>query len=273
MKEILFPVGRLVGGSLYQGQTKDDKGQPLVYKSGQNAGQPRTSYSFGVAYAKGNEQHWNQTAWGAQLWEEGKAGAPKLYESRHFAWKVTDGDSTEPNKKGNKPCDREGYPGHWVLWFSGTFAPKVFNADGTKALTDPDLVKPGHFVQVFGNVQYNKQTESPGVYINYTMVAHSGHGPLIELAGGPDASAVGFGQAPLPAGASATPLAGMDTAPAVDDAPPPPPVESHTGYMDPPAAVWPPEGWKQNPNGPGWWYNTTTKEQLKEADLRARVGA
>jgi hypothetical protein len=50
-------------------------------------------------------------------------------------------------------------------------------------------------------------------------------------------------------------------APPADDAPPPAPVE------------WPPEGWKPNPNGPGWWYNTTTKEQLKEADLRARVGA
>jgi hypothetical protein len=69
------------------------------------------------------------------------------------------------------------------------------------------------------------------------------------------------------------PTVASSAPPAVDDAPPPPPVESHTAYMDPPAAVWPPEGWKQNPNGPGWWYNTTTKEQLKEADLRARVGA
>lgn len=50
-------------------------------------------------------------------------------------------------------------------------------------------------------------------------------------------------------------------APPADDAPPPAPVE------------WPPEGWKPNPANPAWWYNTTTKEQLKEADLRARVGA
>lgn len=49
-------------------------------------------------------------------------------------------------------------------------------------------------------------------------------------------------------------------APPVDDAPPAPPVE------------WPPVGWKENPNGPGWWYNVETKEQLKEAALRQRLG-
>lgn len=54
-----------------------------------------------------------------------------------------------------------------------------------------------------------------------------------------------------------------------DDAPPPP-----TDDDAPPAPVeWPPEGWKENPKGPGWWYNISTKEQVKEAVLRERFGA
>lgn len=267
-KEILFPVGRLVGGSLYEGQTKDDKGQPLTFKSGKNAGQPRTSYSFGVAYKKGAEKHWNETNWGKQIWAVGAEAAPKVYQGRQFAWKVTDGDSQEPNKKGNKPCDREGYPGHWVLWFSGNFAPNVFDAKGTQPLKEIGLVKPGHYVQVFGEVDFNKQTDSPGVYMNFRMVAHSAYGPEISLTAAPDASAVGFGQDALPEGATDVPAAGMQDAPPpapVDDVPPPP---VHTDYME--TKPFPPEGWKAHPQAAGWFYNAATKEQLKEADLRAR---
>lgn len=265
-KEILFPVGRLVGGSLYEGQTKDDKGQPLTFKSGKNAGQPRTSYSFGVAYKKGAEAHWKDTAWGKQVWQVGAEAAPKTHQGRQFAWKVTDGDSQEPNKKGNRPCDREAYPGHHVVWFSGNFPPNIFDAKGTKQLTEQGLVKPGYFVQVFGEVDFNGQTDSPGVYMNFRMVAFSGYGEEIVLTAAPDASAVGFGQEGLPEGASDVPSAGMDDAPppVEDDVPPPP----HTGYMD--ARPFPPEGWKAHPQAPGWFYNTTTKEQLKEADLKAR---
>lgn len=59
-----------------------------------------------------------------------------------------------------------------------------------------------------------------------------------------------------PGGNSDAPPAPVDE----DDAPPPP-------------VEWPPVGWKPNPQNPAWWYNTTTKEQIKETELRARVGA
>lgn len=82
--------------------------------------------------------------------------------------------------------------------------------------------------------------------------------------GGPGAStpAPATPAANQPAG-QVQPYTAYTDAPPVpgDDAPPPPPV------------AWPPEGWKPNPTNPAWWYNSATKEQIKEADLRARVGA
>lgn len=291
MIDILFPVGRLVGGSLYKGESKDDKGQPLVYKTGKNAGQPRTSYSFGVAFKKGTEQHWNQTQWGQQIYQEAQKTAASTYQGRFFAWKVTDGDSSEPNKKGNIPRDREGYPGHWVVWFSGNFAPKIFNSNGTEPIFEVDAVKPGYFVQVFGNTEFNANSESPGMYLNFNLVAFSAYGPEIILSSGPDAASVGFG-GELPAGASATPVGGMATPPAQQQQTPPPPVQQnaaahqpppppHTGYMDPagqnpppppPPAAFPPQGWWAHPQAPGSFYNQQN-EVLTEAQLRARVGA
>ena len=289
MKEILFPIGRLVGGSLYKGETKDSDGKPLTFADGS----PRTQFSFAVAYPKGAETHWNQTEWGRLIWAEGAEAAPNIHQTPSFAWKVKDGDSTIPNKKGNKPCDQEGFRGHWVVWYSGSYAPKIFNRDGTQPIIEADAVKPGYYVQVFGSVAYNKRNDSPGVYMNFNLVAFSAYGQEIELTSTPDASAVGFGGGALPAGATAAPVGGMNqppvtqTAPppaATSDAPPPPhtgymdpPAPPHTGYMDPPAppvVQFPPEGWKANPNGPGWFYNVANpSEQLKEADLRARFGA
>ena len=62
--EVLFPIGRMVCGSVYQGNNKDAEGNPLVIKKGPNAGQPRVDYYFAIAIPKGAETHWNQTPWG-----------------------------------------------------------------------------------------------------------------------------------------------------------------------------------------------------------------
>jgi len=214
-KDILFPVGRLVGGSLYKGQTKNAKGEDLKFKDGT----PRTDWSFGVAFAKVPGQSWGQTEWGKAIYAEAVAAAPTIHQTPTFAWKVTDGDSAIPNKKGKKPCEREGYPGHWVLWFSGSYLPKIFNKDGTAPIVEADAVKPGYFIQVFGNTTFNNSADSPGMYMNYSMVAFNAYGPEIELGDGPDASAVGFGQSAAPAGATAAPVGGMASAPASTPAP------------------------------------------------------
>ena len=204
---ILTPVGRLVQGSLYVPQTTNAEGQPLVVKTGLSAGQPRVDFFFALAIPKGAEKGWHETAWGQLIVGVGYAAFPQAARSPDFAWKVQDGDSQVPNKKGRKPCEREGYPGHWVLNFSSGFAPKIYNSDGTQQILEPNAVKLGSYVQVSGTVAGNGSTSNPGVFLNHSMLALAGYGP--EIVVGPDAASVGFGQGvALPAGASATPVGG-----------------------------------------------------------------
>lgn len=231
-KTILTPVGRIVQGSLYKGNDKDAEGKPLVTKSGPNAGQARLDYYFAIAIPKiAGHTHWSQTDWGQLIWATGHAAFPQAAQSPTFAWKVKDGDSTIPNRKGKRPCDQEGFPGHWILSFSSGFPPKIYNANGTQQILEPDAVKPGYYVQVYGTLDGNGSTTQPGVYLNHNMVAFVAHGQEIYF--GPDASAVGFGQnVQLPPGASATPLPGaFNPAPPVPNGPP--------GYVAPPAYVPP----------------------------------
>lgn len=230
--QITTPVGRLVGGSLYEPRTTDYEGKPLVVKTGANAGKPRVEYAFGVAIAKTpGVAHWASEAWGAPIWALAHAAFPNGETQRpDFAWKITDGDSTVPNKRSVKPCDREGFKGHWVVWFSGGTAPRIYNANGTQMLLDKDVVKPGHYVQVCGNVTDNKPSQSPGLYWNHSMVAHAGFGP--EISFGPDVSQAGFGQGvTLPPGASAVP-----PATALASTPPAPPGAAVVAAPPPPAA-------------------------------------
>lgn len=206
-QQLLTPVGRIIGGSLYTPQDKDADGNPLMIKNGPNAGKPTVRYSFGVAIPKTPGKHWWDETWGRTIWSVGSAAFPQACQSRNFSWKVKDGDSTEPNTKGRRPCDQEGHPGHWVLWFASTYPPKVYKDNGNTLLTQVDAVKPGYYVQVQGTVDDNGSQQKPGVYLNHNMVCLVGYGT--EIVSGPDATAVGFGVGvQLPPGASATPLPG-----------------------------------------------------------------
>ena len=171
-QEILFPPARLIMGSLHKGNDKDDKGNPLVVKKGANKGAPRTEYFFGVALPKGREAHWNQTPWGQMVWAVGAAAFPSVYQGRSFAWKIEDGDSTEPNKKGRQPCEREGAPGHWIVKFSSGFPPTAHQQTRPGLFQDvaAEAIKLGYWIQVAGNVASNNETESPGVYVNHSKV-------------------------------------------------------------------------------------------------------
>ena len=222
-KDILFPIGRLVRGSLYKGQDKDAEGKPLIVKNGPNAGQARLDFYFAVAYPKTPGQHWAQSDWGSQIWAVGHAAFPQAAQSPAFAWKVIDGDSTVPNKKGRKPVDNEGYAGHWVVQFSSGYAPKIFTADGTQQITEADAVKLGYYVQVYGSCDGNGSQSQPGVFVNHNMVAMAGYGPEITV--GPDAAAVGFGKGPAPAGMMSAPAAAaFNPAPPVAPVPGVPPI-------------------------------------------------
>ena len=204
-EHITTPVGRLVEGSLYKGNEFDADNKPLIYKSGKNTGQPRTDFYFALAIPKGNETNWDQTEWGQVIKNVAMAAFPKTWNRHDFSWKITDGDSTVLNKANRRPCDKEGFAGHWIVRFSRPFSPKIYNADGSKPLLDEDIVNLGDYIQVRALVAGNMSDKTPGVYINHIMVAFSGYGERIVL--GPDPKTVGFGQAPLPAGASPIPVA------------------------------------------------------------------
>ena len=212
---ITSPVGRIVRGSLYDPSTKDAEGKPLVVKTGPNAGQQRVNYFFALAIPKNpGETHWAQTAWGQQIWNVGNQAFPNAAQSPAFAWKIEDGDSQIPNKKGRKPCENEGWRGHWILKFSGGFAPKVYQQEGAGyvQVMQKDFCKPGFFVEVAFNVEGNGSQSQPGVYLNHSMVCFRAYGQ--EITFGPDVASAGFGAAPLPAGASMTPPAGAIPMPA-----------------------------------------------------------
>jgi hypothetical protein len=239
--QILFPVGRVVMGSLSEAQTKDANNMPLVIKSGPNAGQPTQKYFFAVAIPKtpADNGHWANTSWGSKIWALGHAAWPQGQAgAATFAWKIDDGDSLVPNKKGRVPAKTEGFPGCWVVSFSSTFAVKTYDAKGAVAV-DPKSIKLGHYVEVFGTIASNNNLANPGVYINHSMVAHAGFGP--EISRGPDPSAVGFGGQALPPGASATPPPSMQPPPAAGapGVPPPAPTSAPAAVAPPPAAVPP----------------------------------
>lgn len=249
-------VGRLVMGSLYSPDTTDADGNPLVVKTGPNAGQPRVNYFFALAIPKAPGQtHWAQKPstwdaeqaalgrpgfpyWGEVIWSVGHQDFPQAAQAEDFSWKVVDGDSQKPGKlykgkPGKKPCENEGWPGHWVLKFSGGFAPKIYQQEGSGyvQLMQHDFFKTGYFGEISFSVEGNKSQSSPGVYLNHSMVCFRAYGP--EISFGPDVASAGFGAAPLPAGASMTPPAGaipMPQAPVAAPALPGAPV----GYAPPP---------------------------------------
>lgn len=207
--DILLPVGRMIGGSLYTPFGKTDNfGKPKLGPDGKQL----TAFNFGVAIPKGTEQHWSQTPWGAQIKSVGDAAYPGISGTPSFAWKITDGDSQVPNKKNRRPCDQEGYRGNWVLWFTQSWSPKLVNADGSQELTEPNSIVPGYFVQVWCSVKGNAPSPTPGVYLNPLAVALSAYGERIEQVT-VDTTSAGFGGQPLPAGAMATPPAQFTTPP------------------------------------------------------------
>lgn len=239
---ITSPVGRIVRGSLYEPQKVDMDGRPLVIKTGLNAGQPRVDYQFAIAIPKGTERHWAETPWGAQIWNVGHAAYPQQAGLPGFAWKVIDGDDQTPSMKskppGKRPCDNEGYKGNWVIRFSAGFAPKIYKEESPGAfmqIAQPDFVKPGYYVEVNFSVEGNSG-QSPGVYMNHSMVCFRAYGP--EISFGPDVASAGFGQSALPPGASAMPLASSVPLPQVA-ALPNAPVAAPAPSSAPVAAVMP----------------------------------
>jgi hypothetical protein len=204
------PVGRIVQGDLAKAQpVLDNAGKPKLTHDGK----PMIQHFIALAIPKTpGHKHWGETDWGKQVWDEGFRSHPNFAPHPTFSWKIEDGDSAVPNKNGKKNVEREGFPGHWILKLRSGFLPKTYTTvgwvpDGSNPPAIPaEGIRCGYYAQVNCSVAGNTGP-SPGVYINPNMVALSGYGE--EIIAGPDASEAGFGAAPLPPGASATPLGGF----------------------------------------------------------------
>jgi len=250
MIDVLFPEGRLVSGHPMIVFTPTDKhGKP---KTKQDGVTPATQWSIGVAIPK-NGQDWKATQWGQQIVQaaqdpvEGYSLAET--NSPYFSWKVTDGDSTIPNKKGNVPVEQEGYKGHWVVFMSTQLsAPKCYHKDKydpMQQIQNKDEIKKGDYVRVYCNVKGNKPSDTPGVYINPSMVSLERVGePIASGYSGPAAADVFGGGA----------LASVPAAPVMPNAPVTPPPPATDLLAVPPA---PPVEEKYNVNG-----TVYTKSQL-----------
>ncbi len=204
MIELTTPVGRLVGGSPYQGDTKDFDGNPLP--------DGRVSYTLMIAIPKGSEQAWTQTEWGAAIYNQAVADFDDQTVQRpDFAWKIIDGDSGVPNKRNKIPNQREGFPGHWVMTFRTDFKVGIFSMLSGQLIEvlEDAAVQKGYFVQIQGKVKGNGNQNNPGVYLNPSNLCLIAYGDVIKGESQQDANSAGFGGGALPPGASTAPPAGM----------------------------------------------------------------
>lgn len=245
--DLLLPVGRMVFGDVNKGRQRTDS-KTNALRVNQD-GTPMMDFTAGVAVRKAGETHWNQTAWGQVIFAHGQKEWPNgQWQHRDFSWKIIDGDSTEVNKKGKRPCDQEGYAGHWIIVCSNGQAPQLTDRMGKVHLTDRSAVVPGRFVQPFISIAGNESQDSPGIYLNLKILAYSAWGEEIVSSNAPDPSTVGFGQGALPAGASEIPQGQTAGTPAAS-APAPQP-QAQASAAPAPTAVAPAAGFSNGPAAP-----------------------
>jgi hypothetical protein len=223
--EYMYAVGRMVQGDVFNPQTKNMTGGPLMTM----AGEPKVQYFIGVAMPK-TDPAFNDI-W-AKLSAIAAAGFPGGEASRaDFAWKVIDGDLPQHAQKA-------GFPGHWVFRFTSGYPVNAYTTGAAQQITDPQQIKRGYYIRVPFTAKANGNAQKPGVYLNMALVELIGYGE--EISSGPDAQALlaGGGAVALPQGASATPVAGAaPLTPGPGTAPPGP------GML--------PTGPGTNPPGPG----------------------
>lgn len=204
MTNFVTPVGRLVQGSLSQGSTKSFKGEDLVWKSGQNQGQPRTEYYVGLAVPKTDAEGIN--AMFAVMQAAAAAGYPGGESALPtFAWKFIDGDTADA--KGKPYSEREGHAGCYIFRLSTSYNVKCSQPDaaGNQVVIPAETIKKGFYIRIAGSVTAGDKV-NPSLFLNMNMCELVGYGE--EIISGPDANTVfGATAAALPAGASATPMA------------------------------------------------------------------
>lgn len=231
-------------------------------------GLQRTDLYFAVAVPKAGEQGpegWKTTPWGAQIVAAGVRDWPTgEHASPQFAWKITDGDSVIPNKKGIVPNTRQGWPGHWIVHCStmlGISCHHVGKYQPVDQIQVEAEIKCGDYCRVSLEVRGNGPCQTPGVYVNPKLFELSRAGdPIISEGGGPSAADVfGGGAQTTPAPAVQTPAPAAGTPPG-PGAPPPAPAAD---FLNPPAEI------KYLHQGVGYTKAQLTASGWKEAQIIA----
>jgi hypothetical protein len=240
---------------------------------------PRMQTFLAFAIPKAGEQSWAATPWGQQIngvgataWPNGESQAPT------FAWKITDGDSQVPNRNGKKPCDTEGFPGHWIIKASTELSgPRCFNFgkyQPHEQIKTAGAIKCGDYARLVINVKGNDATgtQVPGIYINpdlfelyragVEIVSEAGADPTTTLGASASTAVLPAGAVIDPAAAagaaaanSATPAEGFAAGPPTPDAAAPP-----APLPPAPSAPAAPVVKRITPNGAQY-----TEEQLRAA--------
>jgi hypothetical protein len=199
------PVGRMVFGSVWDGKSTDKNGAPRVIKTGPNAGKPLTTWSFGVAVPKllaNGAPNMAMDEFRKNVIDVARAGYPQFFTGPidpftskpgcvhpRMSYKIADGDGIDGDGKPNNA--KEGWAGHWVIIFSSSHQPpRVFDVniglDPAQQLQDKSRVRPGDYVAVNGSCEANIGSETPGVYMNHSMVCFVSAG--VPIVNGPRAS-------------------------------------------------------------------------------------
>ncbi len=197
--DIMTTVGRLVSGHPMEMHAAMDDKTKIQKKFA--SGELQFNQSVGVAFPKNGTTHWNQTDWGQKIEAAAIAAWPRgEHGMKTFSWKITDGDSTEPNKKMVTPVSREGYAGHWVLFASSCFATPCYNLGAYQphqVIQNKDAIKRGDYVRLVFTTATNNSSDSPGMYINPVMLELSRAGQQIMSGNAPDAAAAFGGSTPI----------------------------------------------------------------------------
>jgi len=214
----------------------DRSNQPKLNAAGQQ--QMETFVAIAIPKTPGHTS-WQQTDWGAQMvrlatadWPRGESRSPT------FAWKVEDGDSTVPNKRGVANNTREGFPGHWIVKASTLFEVQCYHPGRydpmADRIRDQNEIKCGDYCRLLVQVKGNGSKDSPGMYVNPSLLELSRAGELIVTMSGPSAAGVFGAVAPAPAAPAPAPAAPAPAAPAPAPAAPAPAPDFLTPAAPPP---------------------------------------
>lgn len=267
MTQFTAPTGRLVWGDPTKLRQKTD--QLTNAPRTKHDGTPLMTCDFGVAYSKADPA---TAPFMALLRAADKAAFPQFHDAAGnptlptFADKITDGDSQVPNKKGKKPCERDGYAGHWVVSYSRATGdtPPLKRHDGTRWVDmDPAGLDCGDYVIIGGSTTSNDSAQSPGMYRNVDMVGFVGKGQRI-ITGRDADEALGAAPPALPAGATATPQAPADAP--LPSAPPAP----YDAHLPPPPSAPEPDGPVMTAKANGAPYEAFIAKGWTEETLRAQ---